>query len=61
MVSIAWGTKIIKGDSRIIFSVALTKRAVAINSLRQVGIHLSQGLVAGYNIQCIKATCHVFR
>lgn len=35
--SIAWGTKIVKGDPTTVSSVALTKRTVAVMALRQGG------------------------
>lgn len=47
--SIAWGTKIVKGETTTVSSVALTKRTVAVMALRQGGYHCATRLVADYN------------
>ena len=43
----------VKWNATMIFSVALTKRAVGLMALRHKGISMPQGPVAGCNILCV--------
>lgn len=47
--SIVWGTRMVKVEPMVISSVVLTTRTVSGRALRQRGIPMLQGLVAGYN------------